>query len=174
MKNLKKIGLWNIPNLSGMPNLNDFKYLTKVIAVNIEEKGGKKLRRELIKIKKTKKLEYSSVCKLRNRTWFEIQASNYFSEWSNQNEKKALAAYQVCLQKVKNAKEVAEMKSAMVEFITQIKQLRNIETPEWDDVYLALCNLMEKSSLPVNSKTWLDWFYEMKDEESNSVNLSKR
>lgn len=174
LKNLKKIGLWNIPNLSGMPNLNDFKYLTKVIAVNIEEKGGKKLRRELIKIKKTKKLEYSSVCKLRNRTWFEIQASNYFSEWSNQNEKKALAAYQVCLQKVKNAKEVAEVKSAMVEFITQIKQLRNIETPEWDDVYLALCNLMEKSSLPVNSKTWLDWFYETKDEESNSVNLSKR
>ena len=122
-----------------MPNLNDFKYLTKVIAVNIEEKGGKKLRRELIKIKKTKKLEYSSVCKLRNRTWFEIQASNYFSEWSNQNEKKALAAYQVCLQKVKNAKEVAEV----------------------------------KSSLPVNSKTWLDWFYETKDEESNSVNLPK-
>ena len=68
---------------------------------------------------------------------------------------------------------MTEVKSAMVEFITQIKQLRNIETPEWDDVYLALCNLMKKSSLAVNSKTWLDWFYETKDEESNSVNLPK-
>lgn len=110
LKSLIKIGLWDMPNLSNMPNLNTWSNLNSLIAVNIEETVGKKLRKELNELKKMKKMEYSTVSKLRDMRWFEINYGIPFSNWEEKNEKKATNAYKKCLKSVNDAKTEMDIK----------------------------------------------------------------
>ncbi len=162
LKNIKKLGIWNLPNLTGMPKLNSWDNLIWFVAVNIEENGGKILRKELSNLKKIREFEFSSISKLRNSSWFETNSELPFSYWGSTNEKKATSAYNVCLKNIKKATTESEMKKAITDFIEKINRLE-IELMERDDVYLALSMLMKNTPIKIETKTWENWFDEVRD-----------
>lgn len=163
LKKLKKIGLWNVPNLSDLPHVNVWKNLNNFVAVNVEEKSGKRLRKQLAELKKTRKLEFSAVSKLRDASWFETSYGIPFSKWESKNEKKAIRIYNSCLKKVKEAKIENDIKKAIVEFTEKFNKFDDIEAIERDDIYNALCKIMKASTIHINEEKWHMWFDEKRD-----------
>lgn len=163
LKKIEKIGFWDAPNLQGLPKLNEWSNLKSIIAVNIEEKTGKLLKKELNELKKVKTLDYSTIEKLRTPLWFETNYGIPFSNWEEENEKKATRAYKVCLKNIKKSKTEEEIKNEIVVFIKKINRLKNIETTEGDDVYTALQIFMKNSPIIIDSEKWELWFDETRD-----------
>ncbi len=56
LKILKKLGFWNVPDLSGISSLDSWKNLNEFVAMNIDEENGKRLKKELSELKKEKNL----------------------------------------------------------------------------------------------------------------------
>lgn len=160
LKNLKKLGFWDAPNLSGIPPLDSWKNLNKFVAMNIDEKVGKKLKKELIELKKVRHIEFGSITKLRNKLWFETECGIPFSQWIEENEKKATSAYKKCLKSVKKAQSEDELKVAIIEFTNKMNTLEDIETMERDDIYTALCLIMKNSPVEIEHDKWFLWFDE--------------
>ena len=163
LKNIEKLGMWDMPNLSFMPKLESWKNLKWFVAVNIDENGGRLFRQELVSLKKSKKFDFVSVRKLRNPLWFETNYGIPFSYWEGINEKKAINAYKKCLKNVKNSNNEEEIKIAIVDFIKKINKLENIESTERDDVYTALCTIMKNSPINIDNETWKLWFDEVRN-----------
>lgn len=79
LKYLNKLGFWNVPELSDLPNLNNWKELNKFVAMNIDKNAGKRFKEELKELKSKRKFEFVSVTKLRNKLWFETEYGLPFS-----------------------------------------------------------------------------------------------
>ena len=163
LKNIEKLGIWGAPDLTDMPNLNSWKNLNWFVALNIDEKAGKKFRKEIKVLKKEKKFEFVSVSQLRDKLWFETNYGIPFSEWDRKNEKKATSAYKICLEKVKSSTTKKEIEKAIKDFVEKINKLDNIETVERDDTYTAINLIMKKSPLKVETKEWEHWFDEVRE-----------
>lgn len=163
LKFLKKLGFWDVPNLSTLPSLDSWDSLDKFVAMNIDENSGKRLRKELSVLKKVRKFEYASISKLRNKLWFETEYGIPFSFWPYNNEKKATRAYKNCLKKVKMAVTEEDIKNAIIEFTNKINCLENIESVERDDTYKALCIIMKNSPIEIEHNKWYDWFDETRN-----------
>ena len=162
-KKLKKIGLWNIKNLSDFPELSTWNELSSFIAVNIDETVGKRIREELKPLIKSEKLEdYSNVSNLRNMEWFEKNCGIPFTYW-DRNEKKAMRIYNSCLKKVSNSKTEDEIKEAVIEYTNSFNSLKDIESIEQDDIYSSLCIIMKYSPITIEEEKWLDWFEQTRE-----------
>ena len=132
-KNLEKIGLWEIKDLSNFPDLENWKNLKSLIAVNINEDGGKKLRSQLRKLQKEEKItEYSTVCKLKNIKWFLTYSGLPFNNWDGPIEKKAIKIYQKCAKDIADAKTKDEIKIAIVNYTKKFNKLED-EWFKWFD-----------------------------------------
>lgn len=164
LKNLKKIGLWDMKNLSGFPNLEVWNNLNSFIAVNIEENAGKKFRTEVKELKKLGRLkDFTSVCSLRSEAWFETNCGIPFSYWEGKNEKKAMSIYKKCLKKVNDAKNEDDIKAAIIEYTKKFNSLDDIETIEREDIYSALCKIMKNSPIEIKYEKWFSWFEENRE-----------
>lgn len=162
LRNIKKLGIWDIPNLTGMPNLSSWENLIWFVATNIEENGGKILKKELSNLKKIKKFEFASIYKLRNSLWFETESEFPFTLWENVNERKATSAYKICMKNIKKVTTELEMKNVITDFIEKINRLENIESTERDDVYSALSMLMKNTPIKIEKEVWENWFDEVR------------
>jgi len=163
LKFLKKLGFWEVPDLTNVPHLSSWSNLNNFVAMNIDENSGKRLKKELAELKKIKKFEFASITKLRNKLWFETECGIPFSDWSEENEKKASKEYKICLKKAKNAKSEDDIKKAIIEFIDKINHLENIETVEREDIYNALSIIIKNSPLEIEHNKWLKWFDEARN-----------
>lgn len=163
LKDIEELGLWNAPNLSGMPKLNNWKNLNWFVANNIDENAGKVFRKEISDLKKIKSFEFTSVVNLRNKLWFQTNYGIPFSEWDSLNERKATRAYKICLNKVKKSNTKEELKKAIINFTDTFNKMENIETAECDDVYIALCTIMKNSLIEIKEKEWESWFDERRE-----------
>ena len=160
-KNLEKIGLWEIKDLSNFPDLENWKNLKSLIAVNINEDGGKKLRSQLRKLQKEEKItEYSTVCKLRNIKWFLTYSGLPFNNLDGPIEKKAIKIYQKCAKDIADAKTKDEIKIAIVNYTKKFNKLEFDESFISDDVYIALSQIMENSPIKIQHDEWFKWFDE--------------
>lgn len=162
-KNLEKIGIWDSPNLKGMPNLNTWKNLKEFIAINIDELAGRKFKEEIKILKKEREFKFVSISKLRDPLWFETNYGIPFSEWESKNEKKATSAYKICLKNIKKATTEEEIKNSLINFIEKINRLDNIETIERDDIYTAISIIMKNSPLKIETKKWESWFEQVRE-----------
>lgn len=163
LKHLNKLGFWNVPELSDLPNLNNWKELDKFVAMNIDENIGNRLKEELKDLKKQRKFEIASVTKLRNKLWFETEYGLPFSNWDSVKEKKANLIYKKCLKDIKNSTSENDIKNAIVNYTNSFNKMDDIETIERDDIYNGLCTLMKNSSINIEHDTWLNWFDEIRN-----------
>ncbi len=164
-KKLEELGIWDAPNLSGFPSLDNWN-LKYFVAMNIDEKVGNNLKAEVRKLKKEKRFApdaYTYVGKLRNELWFLTEYGLPFSSWPITKEKKATSAYKICLKNVKSAKSEDEVKNAIVEFTNKINKLEDIDTIERDDTYIALSLIMKNSKIYITEEKWRLWFDETRD-----------
>lgn len=162
LKELEKIGIWDAPNLIGMPSLNTFKNLEELVAVNVGKKGGLLLRKQLKELSKVRKLKLSVVEKLRDELWFKENYDLPFKYWIKENGEKANKAYKICLKNVKIANTLDEVQKAIMAFIKKINKLEFIETSEWDDFYDAINVIIKNSPIEISDDIWVKWFYETK------------
>ena len=162
LKHLNKLGFWNVPDLSGLPDLNNWNELDKFVAINIDENIGKRLKSELKDLKKQRKFEHVFVSKLRNKLWFETEYSLPFSNWDSSKEKKATSIYKKCLKEIKSSTTENEIKSAIINFTNSFNKMNGIETIERDDIYIGLCTLMKNSPINIEHDTWQNWFDEVR------------
>ncbi len=158
LEDLNTLGIWNAPNLSGMPKLTVWDHLSWFVASTIDEEVGKVLRKELSSLKKKRKFEFSYVGKLRSPLWFEQNYGIPFAYWENKNGKKATSAYKKCLKEVKSSKTEEKIKKAIINFVEKINKLEDIESMERDDVYSSLCSIMKSSPIEIGTKKWETWF----------------
>ncbi len=163
LKNLKKIGLWDMRNLSNFPNLSDWNNLNSFKAANIEETVGKRLRKEAKELKTSGKLKEYIISALKSEAWFETNCGIPFSYWEGKNGKKALTIYKKCLKKVNESKTEAEIKNAIIEYTEKFNNLDDIETIEREDIYSALCKIMNNSPVEINNEKWVLWFDEKRN-----------
>ncbi len=163
LKHLNKLGFWNVPELSELPSLDNWKELNKFVAMNIDENTGKRLKEELKELKKKKKFEFVSISKLRNKLWFETEYGLPFSNWDSLKEKKAISIYKKCLKEIKSSTSENDVKNAIIKFTNSFNKIEGIETIERDDIYSGLCTLMKNSPISIEHNIWLKWF----DEERN-------
>lgn len=163
LENLEKLGIWDAPNLSGMPELSHWNHLKWIVGVNIDESVGKLLRKELSNLKKIRQFEYSCISQLRNPLWFETNYGIPFSYWGGVNEKKATSAYKKCLKEVKGANTEGEIKEAIINFVEKINRLENIESTERDDVYISLCTIMKNAPIEIDNQKWETWFEQVRE-----------
>lgn len=158
LKKLKKLGFWNVPELDGLPPLENWKELNRFVAMNIDETVGKRLKEEIKELKKQKDFEFISVSKLRNKIWFETEYGLPFSSWSSKDEKKAMSIYKRCLREIKKSKSKDDIKNSIINFTNNFNEMDNIESVHRDDIYSALCILMKNSPVTIQYHMWLEWF----------------
>lgn len=163
LEQLEGIELRYVPDLQGMPKLENWKRLEKLIGYNIEETAGKALRTELRQLKKERQMSYSSVTKLRRQVWFVTEYGIPFSEWEDKTAKKATRAYKACYNKIKKAETEKELHEAVKEFIEKINRLDGIETTEREDVYTAITQLKEGTVIDIAPEKWEQWFDEVRE-----------
>ena len=152
------MGFWNVPELDGLPPLENWKELNRFVAMNIDETVGKRLKEEIKELKKQKDFEFISVSKLRNKVWFETEYGLPFSSWSSKDEKKAMSIYKRCLREIKKSKSKDDIKNSIINFTNDFNEMDNIESVHRDDIYSALCILMKNSPVTIQYHMWLEWF----------------
>lgn len=163
LKHLDKLGFWNTPDLTDLPKLDSWKELTKFVAVNIDENVGKRLKKEIKLLKKSKQYEFLMVSKLRNKLWFETEYGLPFSNWESQKEKKAMNIYGKCLKKIKLSKSDNDIKNVILEYTNSFNKMSDIETIEREDIYNALISIMKNSPIDIKWDKWTNWFDETRD-----------
>jgi len=163
LERLEKLGLSLIPELSGMPYLETWIHLGSFFAENVEETVGKRLREELKLLKKDKDFpDYCGVLKLRKSIWFETEYNIPFSSWEN-NAKVATRVYKNALKEMRKAKIEADVEHAIIDLITRLNELPNMDTSEREDVWIAVNQLVEVSEVDICQEILTKWFDETRD-----------
>jgi len=163
LKKLRYIALRYVPDLSKFPALSVWENLQSFIGWNIEEQNGKLLKAALKALSKEKKLEYSSVSKLRKVVWFTSEYGLPFSGWEEKNAKKAIRVYRLVQKEITKAKTTDDVKIAIEQFIAGINNLPGMETTEREDAATAALQLAAYSSLQIPDETTLQWFNQYSD-----------
>ncbi|WP_240458452.1 hypothetical protein [Sphingobacterium luzhongxinii] len=108
-------------------------------------------------------MEYSSVSKLRKKTWFTTEYGIPFTNWDGNNAKTATKAYKVALKEINKAKTEKDVKLAIVKLVQLINTLPNIETVEREDTGTAVEQLVASSKLNLTQELAAQWFDEVRD-----------
>ncbi|MEO5642864.1 MAG: hypothetical protein ABIQ40_00880 [Bacteroidia bacterium] len=162
-ENLQSLGIRYSPYLENFPSLNSWKNLKSFIGWNIDEKEGKRLSIELKQLKKEKELDYSTVTKLRSKTWFATEYGIPFANWETKNARIATKAYKTALTEISKAKTEKDIRIAITQLIQIINTLPNIETVEREDTGTAVYQLIEASLLNISHETGRKWFDEIRN-----------
>ncbi len=166
LENLKKIqflGLWDVPNLEGIPKLSIWENLHKVIGCNIEESVGKILRSQLRKLKKEKEMnEFCYVGQLRDKNWYITEYNIPFSDWKK-HQRKAIKIYKEYLDKLKSSDDEETILKEITNFIKFFNSLSDIETIEREDIFKAVNQLISSTKLVISQDKIIDLFDKVRD-----------
>ncbi len=149
-----------VPDLSGLPDPTAWPRLTSLIAWNVDEVVGRRLREQV------KALDLSghvSVSKLRSPRWFAEEYGLPFSGWTTTQAAAATKAFRSAGKKLAAASTEADAKAAIVAFVEVINDLEGIATAEREDAWLAVDLLAKLSAVPVSGEQIDDWFDEARE-----------
>ncbi len=163
LRSLSTLSLRYVPNLDLMPSLSSWDKLTSFIGGNIEINQGKRLRTELIQLKKQREMDYSSVSQLRKAVWFMTEYGIPFSAWSGKNARVATKAYKEALKLLKKAKDESEVQKTIENFAHTFNSLDNMETTEREDIMEAVLQLIQVSDVIVCEEKAQQWFDAVRD-----------
>ncbi|MCL2716022.1 MAG: hypothetical protein FWD68_15990 [Alphaproteobacteria bacterium] len=175
---LESLGLRFMPDLDGLPDLSTLPKLDYLIAFNVEETAGKRLRRQVRARasqrpstgqgdpEKDRKTGYFSVSQLRKAEWWAAEFGRPFSAWPKRSARVANEAYDAALKALAGASSIAEAQAAFTRFIMRFNKLKGIETPEREDLGDAVCQLSQTDDarrLGVTEEMAQDWFDQVRD-----------
>lgn len=162
-EDLESLELRYMPNLEGIPTLASWSKLNYFIGWNIEEKGGKELKKQLTVLEKEKSFRYASVSNLKKSEWFITEFGIPFGSWIGKNNKVAVKAYKEALKTIKKAKTKEEIKEAIKILVEIINDLPNIETIEREDTGDAVMQLVSMGTISIDEEEASKWFDEYRD-----------
>lgn len=160
---LEGLALRFVPNLDDLPALDSWPKLNSFIAWNVAESKGKLLRVELRKLKKERKMEYSTVSKLRKPIWFTTVYGIPFSGWEEKLEKKAIRLYKSAMKKLKKCTDEEEAEVLIKEFTLAFNEFPAMETSEREDIGEAVLQLIQIPSFIIDAKKGILWFDQVRD-----------
>lgn len=151
-----------MPDLEGFPSLNAWPSLDTLIAYNVEESEGKRLKQEMKTRAKTRPWAgHASVSQLRKPEWWTAEFGRPFSSWPKHLAKLANEAYNVALANLAQARSLAEAEAAITAFTMRFNTLKGIETTEREDLAEAVWQLSQADHLvgqPITEDMALRWF----------------
>lgn len=139
---LEELELRFMPDLHGLPGLDSWPNLDRLIAFNVEEAAGKRLRQQLKARAATRPWTgHASVNQLRKPEWWAAEYGRPFSAWPKRLAKLANEAYDLALAALANGHSLADAEAALIAFTVRFNGLESIETGERDDLGDAIWQL---------------------------------
>ncbi|MGE8232217.1 MAG: hypothetical protein ACN6OR_02455 [Stenotrophomonas sp.] len=164
---LQSLQLRYMPSLEGLPALSCWPALDGLIAFNVEEAAGKRLRQQLkARAQQRPWTGHASVSQLREASWWESEFGRPFSAWPKRLAKQANEAFDAALAALKAAQTLAEGEAALTRFTMHFNTLKGIETSERDDLGEAIWQLGRSEHalrLGVNDDLAQQWFDAARD-----------
>ncbi|OWT80779.1 MULTISPECIES: hypothetical protein [unclassified Achromobacter] len=164
---LQGLALRFMPDLEGLPSLDAFPALDSIIAYNVGEAAGKRLRQQ-IKARAAVRAwgGHASVTQLRKPEWWEREYGRPFAAWPARLAKIANTAYDDALAGLSQARDLALAQAVFTAFTERFNTLKGIETPERDDLgtaVLLLSRTPAATALGVTEEQAQRWFDERRD-----------
>lgn len=157
------LGLWDAPDLEGIPDLKSWKNLYRVVGSNIEKSVGQTLKRQLKELKKEKEMdEFCYVGQLRDKNWYVTEYNIPFYNWEK-HQRKAIKIYKEYLAKIKSLDDEETILKEITNFIKFFNSLSDIETIEREDIFTAVKQLMSSTKLVISQDKIIDLFDKVRD-----------
>jgi len=151
---LTSLELRYCPDLSALPPLSTWPGLTRVLAWNVEEATGRRLRTEV----RGRGYAFASVTQLRTPQWFTTEYGLPFSGWPRSTARKATRGYRAAAAAIGQAATEQEVATAVRGFVKAVNALPGIETTEREDAAAAVVQLAGGAPVDVPAKSALAWF----------------
>jgi hypothetical protein len=164
LREVETLRLLYCPDLSALPPLATWRKLRTVLASNIEEGAGKRLRAEIrVLAKAGRAWDVASATQLRHSDWFDREYGLPFSQWPARCARAATAAFRASEAAIQDSRTLAEVQRAVTRFVGKINGMSSIETVEREDVAEAVCQLASRASFEVPDEIALTWFDAVRD-----------
>ncbi|MNN04607.1 hypothetical protein D3C81_1173370 [compost metagenome] len=164
---LKRLEIRFAPDLTGLPSLDVWPELDMLIAYNVDEAAGKRLKAQMKAREKVRAWnDYASVSKLRNAQWWHSAYGRPFAGWSSRMAKAANTAYDVALGALENAENAQTAKAVITDFANHFNTMKGIETAQREDLGEAVwqfSQLAHIARLGVTADQAQQWFDEARD-----------
>jgi hypothetical protein len=149
------------PDLTGLPTLHSWPDLTHLLAFNVEDTTGRRLRGELRR--SDRQWRHSSVSQLRKPEWFATEYGLPFSAWPARRAKQATTAYRAARHAIVNATAPAEVEAAIRGFVGVVNTMPGIETPDREDAGEAVFQLASGTPFGDLTEPAQRWFDQTRD-----------
>ncbi|MHA7963383.1 hypothetical protein ACX93W_04490 [Paenibacillus sp. CAU 1782] len=167
LEGLVNLELRFMPDLTYLPALDSWPLLDRFIAYNVEEDGGKQLKKQMKARAITRPWnDYASVSKLRKAEWWTSEYGQPFSSWPKRLAKVANEAYNLAQEALAQARSLAEAEVAITDFAKRFNALKGIETTEREDLGEAVWQLSQGDHLisePIPEELAQRWFDSVRD-----------
>jgi hypothetical protein len=162
---LTSLGLRYCPDLSGLPPLHTWPQLTTIIAWNVEETAGKRLRTEIRHLTNStgRQWQYASAKQLRRPQWFATEYDLPFSAWPKSTARAAVGAFRTAQASITAATSPGDVQTAVRGFVQAINALPGIETSEREDAAEAVTRLGGHAPMPIAAELVRSWFDAARD-----------
>lgn len=155
---LTSLALRFCPDLTGLPPLTTWPGLTSIIAWNVDDQGGKRLRKEIKTLGDDHFSDHVGVSQLRARRWFVEEYGLPFAAWPKAVAKDATRLFKGAAAWIAKATSEETVRTAVETFVFGVGELPGIETSEREDAAEAVRLLVSTSPVPVEAETAQAWF----------------
>lgn len=159
---LTNLELRFMPDLEDLPPLNAWPLLDRLIAYNVEETAGKRLKQQMKTRAKTRPwTDHAAVSQLRKPEWWTTEFGRPFSSWPKRLAKLANEAYNVAQAALAQARSFSDAEAAITAFTMHFNTLKGIETTEREDLGEAVWQLSQSDHMigePITEEMAQGWF----------------
>jgi hypothetical protein len=159
---LESLELRFVPDLGGLPDLSAWPRLGHVIAWNVEEAGGRALKKALAG-RRAAPGRMLNVSQLRSRQWFVEEHGLPFAAWTAKKARAAGKAFKTAAALLRKARTKAAARAAITGFVEAINALPGSETTEREDAGSAVEILAAVRPDLVTAKEAAKWFDAARD-----------
>ncbi|RAV23377.1 hypothetical protein [Paenibacillus contaminans] len=164
---LTNLELRFMPDLGDLPPLNAWPLLDRIIAYNVEEVSGKRLKQQMKTRANVRPWSgHASVSQLRKPEWWTTEYGRPFSSWPKRLAKPANEAYDVAQTALAQARSFTDAEAAITAFTVRFNTLKGIETTEREDLGEAVWQLSQSDNLigqPIPEEMAQQWFDAARD-----------
>ncbi|HWS33057.1 MAG TPA: hypothetical protein VN408_09975 [Actinoplanes sp.] len=151
-----------VPAMTGLPSLAELPRLAYLIAWNVDDREGRRLRTEFRRDTREWR-GYSSVSRLRSAAWFATEYRLPFAAWPAKSSRAAVRAFRAAEKAIGAATTEAAVEAAVRGFVAAINRLPGIETTEREDAGDAVALLTESTPPGDLRKAAEGWFDAARD-----------
>jgi hypothetical protein len=161
LRQLRGLQLRFCPDLSGLPPLHAWPELTHLIAYNVDDVTGRRLRGELRR--SDRDWRDTNVTRLRKPEWFATEHGLPFAAWPSARAKAATRAYRAAEHAIAEAEAPDDVEAAIRAFVREVNRMSGIETTEREDAGEAVARLTDDTPVGNLNDAAAGWFDNERD-----------